>query len=111
MRKIHTSYVEVPAERWLSASGGRCYRERGSVQLHRDGEVPGQFGGLLSPTFQGLSPRVCLTLRPKGQIAVADMSAASITPLFRLCDLHLGLTSCDDVRAARDGCSVRGNMI
>ena len=27
------------------------------------------------------------------------------------CDLHLGLTSCDDVRAARDGCSVRGNMI
>ena len=73
-----------------------------SGTLSRDG---------LSPTFQGLPPRVCLTFRPKGQIAVADMSAASITPLFRLCDLHLGLTSCDDVRAARDGCSVRGNMI
>ena len=118
MRKIHTSYVEVPAERWLCASGGRCYRERGSVQLHRDGEVPGVHSLIVGSirrtpvaTIQGLSPRVCLTLRPKGQIAVADMSAASITPLFRLCDLHLGLTSCDDVRAAHDGCSVRGNMI
>ena len=27
MRKIHISYVEVPTERWLGASGGRCYRE------------------------------------------------------------------------------------
>lgn len=86
MRKIHTSYVEVPTERWLCASGGRCYRERGSVQLHRDGEVPGVHSLIVGSirrtpvaTIQGLSPRVCLTLRPKGQIAVADMSAAQMT--------------------------------
>ena len=27
VRKIHTSYVEVLARRWLCASGGRCHRE------------------------------------------------------------------------------------
>ena len=119
MRKIHTSYVEVPAERWLCASGGRCYREAevrsNFIEVVKCPSALSLIVGSIRrtpvATIQGLSPRVCLTLRPKGQIAVADMSAASITPLFRLCDLHLGLTSCDDVRAARDGCSVRGNMI